>query len=163
MRAPTRAWFFPPETVGKYLPLSGWIISLERSKHHPVACLWQRSPIPRAVEHYEGAAFVPGRKLVSVIKQQTIRCPVCGEGHERIFHLGAPSLPLSVTAVLRSQKLAFRLRLVVTVRPANVVPVLDSDEFFRRILGVVMVVEGIPTAEGVATVNHSIESAVVWP
>src|SRR5437879_12709585 len=130
-----------PEAVRERLVAAHRFAVLEGHERDPVARLGERRAVPRAV--YRGArpAAIALRKLGPRVERQAVGRPVSRERHGRLLLLGAPPDLLAVAAVFRRQHEMAELQVMIAVRPAEVVALVDLEQLLRRLLGILRVVE----------------------
>src|SRR5690554_4812923 len=71
------------KAVGKYLPVSGLAV-FKRNKGHKITGLRIGTAVGGAMKGNKCSVFVPGRKLITLVKIEIVRRPVSGETHDRI-------------------------------------------------------------------------------
>src|SRR3989442_1803546 len=113
---------FLPESIRERLICPNRLTVLERHEHDAVAGLGQRRPVPGAVERHEGPRAIPRGKLGPAVERQPIRRPVRRKHHQGLLLVLAASHLLAVAAVLGREHQVPEYGVVVTVRPAVIVP-----------------------------------------
>ena len=108
----------------------------ERLEDDIEAALWERRlPVPRPVKGDERAAPVAFGEHPARVEHQRVGRPVRRVRRDIPLLAGAAPFGSCVAAILRCEHLPSELRIVVAVRPAEIVTALDAEELLRRRLG----------------------------
>src|SRR5207253_4784526 len=104
VRSLTRFLHRAGEAVSEDLVVAGGLAAGEGLKHHVVAALRERRPVPRSVECDERTLAIAGRELTAVIENEVVGRPVRGEDREgaALLRTRPDGLP-AVAAVLRGE------------------------------------------------------------
>src|SRR6266540_3464627 len=124
------ALLLAPEAIRERLVGACRLAVLEGHERDAEALLRERSAVPRAVEGDERPPAVALGELRARVEQQAVRRPMRGEGDRGLFLLRAQPDLLAVAAVFRGEHEMVELGIVVAVRPAEVVSLLDAQQLF---------------------------------
>src|SRR5439155_2445101 len=113
--------------------LSGTLSAGERLENHIVPALWERRPVPGAVERDKCAALISYWKLRPIVQGEIVGRPVCGEACDRRLLLPTHSNGLAaITAIFRGQDQFLLVAIIVALGPAVIRARFEPKQLLRR-------------------------------